>query len=210
MPLGVGAVDADRHLARAVLAGRGRRAGRVASGRLGVGGDGVLEVEDQRVARDRLRLLQRTLVGGRHVEHRPPRPEVRGHASTSIASYCSFSSGSTLGQLLGELDEHQALLERGVVLHLAVEHHRAGAVAPVTLQGGHHATRVRDVLDARREDAVGDLDLRRVQAPRADAPEQEGVAELVLAGDRVGDVAERAVVREIPCIAQASTIRAIV
>src|SRR6478735_2652193 len=32
------------------------------------------------------------------------------------------------GQLLGELDEHQALLERRVVLHLAVEHHRSRAV----------------------------------------------------------------------------------
>ena len=53
---------------------------------------------------------------------------------------------------------------------------------------------VRDVRRRRAEDPLGDLDLLRVQAPGADAAEQEGVAELVLAGDRVGDVAERPVV----------------
>ena len=94
------------------------------------------------------------------------------------------------GQLLGQRDHHQALLEGGVVLHLAVEHHRAGAVA----HRGDHAAGVPDVLDAGAEDPVRDRDLLGVQRPRADAAEQEGVAELVLAGHHVGDVAERAVV----------------
>ena len=57
---------------------------------------------------------------------------------------------------------------------------------------------VRDVLGARAEDLLGDRDLHGVQRPGADAAEEEGVAELVLAGDDVGDVAERAVVREDP------------
>ena len=85
-----------------------------------------------------------------------------------------------------------ALLDRGVVLHLPVEQDGAGAVAHRL----DHPAGVRDVLRRRAEDPLGDLDLRRVQAPRPDAPEQVGVAELVLAGGRVGDVAERAVVRQ--------------
>jgi hypothetical protein len=93
-------------------------------------------------------------------------------------------------ELLGELDHHEALLEAGVVLHLAVEHHGAGAVTHRL----DHAAGVRDVLDGGAEDLLGDLDLHRVQAPGADAAEQEGVAELVLAGDGVLDVPERAVV----------------
>ena len=55
-----------------------------------------------------------------------------------------------------------------------------------------------DVVDGRAEDPLRDGDLCRVQAPGADAAEQEGVAELVLAGDDVGDVPERPVVREDP------------
>ncbi len=43
---------------------------------LGVGGDGVLEVEDDRVGRDRLRLLEGALVGRRHVQHRAARAQV--------------------------------------------------------------------------------------------------------------------------------------
>src|SRR5690606_36628177 len=43
---------------------------------------------------------------------------------------------------------------------------------------------------AGREHAAGDVDLGRVEAPGADAAEQVGVAELVLAGDDVLDVAE--------------------
>jgi hypothetical protein len=42
---------------------------------------------------------------------------------------------------------------------------------------------VRDVGRVGREHLLGDVDLDRVQRPGADAAEQEGVAELVLAGD---------------------------
>src|SRR5690606_979563 len=47
-----------------------------------------------------------------------------------------------------------------------------------------------------REDLLGDVDLHRVQRPGAHAAEQIGVAELVLAGDGVLDVAERTVERQ--------------
>ena len=75
VPLGVGAVDPDRQLALAVLTRRGSGAGVVAGGGLGVRGDGVLEVEDQPVARDGLGLLERPLVGAGHVEDAAPRSE---------------------------------------------------------------------------------------------------------------------------------------
>ena len=42
---------------------------------LGVGGDGVLEVEDDRVGGDGLGLLERPLVGRWHVQHRAARPQ---------------------------------------------------------------------------------------------------------------------------------------
>ncbi len=48
VPLGADAVDPDGQRAPAVLAGARRGARGVAGGGLGVGGDGVLEVEDQR------------------------------------------------------------------------------------------------------------------------------------------------------------------
>ena len=47
----------------------------------------------------------------------------------------------------------------------------------------------------RREHALGDVDLRGVQRPGAEAALQEGVAELRLAGRAVGEVAERTVER---------------
>ena len=104
------------------------------------------------------------------------------------------SSGSRGGELLGQLEHHLALLHRGVVLHLPVEHHGAGAVA----HGGDHLAGVAHVVGVGGEDALGDVDLHRVEAPRAHAAEQVGVAELVLAGDRVLDVAEGAVEGEDP------------
>ena len=67
-------VAADRQLAVAVLARRDRGDGLLAGQRLGVGRHGVLEVEDDGVARDLLGLLQRPGVRRRHVQHRPPRP----------------------------------------------------------------------------------------------------------------------------------------
>ena len=60
---------------RAVAAGGRRLAHPVAGLGLGVGGDGVLEVEDQGVGGQALGLLQRPLVGARHVEDRAAGPE---------------------------------------------------------------------------------------------------------------------------------------
>src|SRR5690606_8326475 len=88
------------------------------------------------------------------------------------------------GQLVGQVRHHLALLERGVVLHLAVDHHRAGAVA----HGRDDPAGPRHVLRCGREHLLGDVDLHRVQAPRTDAAEQERVAELVLAAHDVLDV----------------------
>ena len=102
------------------------------------------------------------------------------------------SSGSRSASCRASSTIDLALLDRGVVLHLAVEHARAGAVA-------HRLDDPLGVGDVGRvgaEHPLGDVDLHRVQAPRADAAEQVGVAELVLAGDRVLDVAERPVERE--------------
>ena len=72
------------------------------------------------------------------------------------------------------------------------------AVAPQSSHGCGDSAGVGHVLDAGAEDLVGDRDLLRVQAPGPDAPEKVGVAELVLAGDGVGDVAERPVERQDP------------
>ena len=95
---------------------------------------------------------------------------------------------------MGEVDHDLALLHRGVVFHLPVEHHCAGAVA----HGGDDLEGVGDVGWVGGEDLLGDGDLHGVQAPCPHAAEEVGVAELVLAGDDVLDVAEGAVVREDP------------
>ncbi len=166
---------------------------------LASGCDGVLEVEDQAVARDRRGLLQRTFVGRGHVEDRSARAErVLGHRFSPPRSRVSavdrvvllLQLGVDRGELVGEGDHHLALLDRRVVLHLAVDHHRTG---PVT-HGGDDQPGVLHVLHRGAEHPVGDGDLLGVQRPGPDAAEQEGVAELVLAGDGVGDVAERPVV----------------
>ena len=68
VPLGADAVDPDGQLAVAVLAGADGGADALAGLRLGVGGDGVLEVEDERVGVDALGLLERALVGAGHVQ----------------------------------------------------------------------------------------------------------------------------------------------
>ena len=65
-------------LAPAVLTGPRCGTGVVARRLLRVGGDGVLEVEDQRVDREGLGLLQGPLVGGGHVEDRTTRTVCRG------------------------------------------------------------------------------------------------------------------------------------
>src|SRR5918997_879508 len=95
--------------------------------------------------------------------------------------------GVLRGQQLGEPDHHLALLPGRVVLHLAVEHVDAAAVGDRL----EHAAREAHLLRVGGEDALGDLDLARVQRPRADAAHEEGRAELRLAALDVGDVAER-------------------
>ena len=62
-------VDADDQLARTIAARLDRRADLVARDDLGVGRDGVLQIEDQRIGGNGLGLLQRAGVGARHVEH---------------------------------------------------------------------------------------------------------------------------------------------
>src|SRR5438132_5156641 len=104
-----------------------------------------------------------------------------------------------LGQLgvlarehFGELDYHLALLPGGVVLHLAVDHVHAAAVWDRL----DDTFGLRHLHGLRREDSLGDLDLRRVQRPRAHAAEQEGRAELRFAALGVPDVPVGAVERK--------------
>src|SRR5439155_12156065 len=103
-----------------------------------------------------------------------------------------------LGQLgvlarehFGELDHHLTLLPGGVVLHLAVDHVHAAAVGDRLddLFGEH------DLRGLGREDPLGDLDLRWMQRPRADAAVQEGCAELRFAALDVLDVSVGAIER---------------
>src|SRR5437762_1010656 len=93
---------------------------------------------------------------------------------------------------LRERHHHPTLLPRRVVLHLAVEHEDAAAVRHRL----EDALGELHLLDGRAEDALGDLELARVQRPGADAAEEERGAELVLAAERVRDVAEGAVERQ--------------
>ncbi len=187
VPLGVEAVDPDRQLLGAVLAATAAAAHDPVAGLgLGVGGDGVLEVEDEGVGGEALGLLERPLVGAGHVEHGAAgeRSRLVAHVRASDPVVRARRPRPARGRVrhsgVGQVDHHLALLDRGVVLHLAVDHHRAGAVA-------HLLDDVRgpgDVRGVGREHLLGDVDLHRVQAPGADAAEQEGVAELVLAGRR--------------------------
>ena len=127
----------------------------------------------------------------RRLRLRPACARARGGTRRALhpSSYFFLSSGSRAASSSASVDHHLALLPGGVVLHLALEHHRAAAV-------GHrrdHALGPEHLVGRRREHLLGDVDLRRVQRPGADAAHQEGVAELVLAADRVVDRAERAV-----------------
>ena len=87
------------------------------------------------------------------------------------------------GHQPGEIEQHLGLLPGGVVLHLAVDHHRAGAVR----HGRDDLFGEGDFGRIGREHLLGDVDLRGVQRPGADAAHQEGVAELRLAGGGVGE-----------------------
>ena len=71
-------VDADDELALAIAAGLDRVADLLARGFLGFGGDGVLEIEDQRVGGEGLGLLQRAGVRARHVEHAASGTDLHG------------------------------------------------------------------------------------------------------------------------------------
>ncbi len=99
--------------------------------------------------------------------------------------------GILLGDETGEVDDDLGLLPRRVVLHLAVDHHGAGAVG----HGFEDALGEGHFLLVGREDALGDVDLARVQRPGAEAALDEGVAELGFARCAVGEVAEGAVER---------------
>ena len=68
-PLGVQRIDAHDHFARAKAAGRDDVRDLPAGGRLGIGRDRVLQIEDHRVAGQGLRLLQRARIGTGHVKH---------------------------------------------------------------------------------------------------------------------------------------------
>ena len=68
-PRGRQRVDAHDRLARAIAACPQRGAHLLARARLGLGRDRVLEVEDQRIGRQALRLVERARIGARHVEH---------------------------------------------------------------------------------------------------------------------------------------------
>src|SRR5262245_53427819 len=92
-------------------------------------------------------------------------------------------------QHLRQVDHHLALLPGRVVLHLAVDHVDTAAVG----NGLQHLPGEQHLVHRRAEDLLGDRDLVRMQRPGAHAPEQEGGATLVLAAERIPDVAERAI-----------------
>ena len=72
-------IDAQQRLALAIATLAQRGGDGVARARLGVGRDGILEIEDQRIGRQRARLLQRARVGAGHIEHRAARAGGGGH-----------------------------------------------------------------------------------------------------------------------------------
>ena len=76
-PAGIEAVDPHHHFAVAEPAALQRFDDRLARGRLGVGSDGILQIENEAVGRQFARLLQRTRIRSRHVKHATPRPD--GH-----------------------------------------------------------------------------------------------------------------------------------
>ena len=80
-------IDADDHLARAVAAAFHRGADLGTRLQLLVRRHGVLEVEDERVGGKGLGLLQRALVGARHIEHAPARAAL--HDDRSPLVQCS-------------------------------------------------------------------------------------------------------------------------
>src|SRR5262249_39676881 len=83
-------IDRDENLAAAEAAGAHRLAHLPARIRFRVGRDRVLEIEDQRIGRERPRLLDRPRVRSGHVEHAAARTHVHG---TSPVDQISCGSG---------------------------------------------------------------------------------------------------------------------
>ncbi len=134
-----------------------------------------------------------------HAAHRPASAASVRHPSLPAPRDCLHNPGleAVFGAHLGiargdelrEIEDDLRLLPRGVVLHLAVDHDRAGAVR----HGIHDALGEVHLGRVQAEHALGDVDLARMQRPGAGASVQERVAELRLAGGCVRKIAERSV-----------------
>ncbi len=91
---GIGAND---ELAPPVAAGLHRRADAGARRRLRLGRNGILQIEDQRIGGKRLRLLERALVGARHIEDAAAWADV--HANPPCALHNSARRGEHQGMV---------------------------------------------------------------------------------------------------------------
>ena len=114
-----------------------------------------------------------------------------GRGSTK-ARRRAASSGSFAASILARLTItlHCFQVASSCILPSSIRTPRPSGIASSTFFANS------DLLDRRAEDLLRDRDLARVQRPGADAAEEERGAELVLAAERVGDVAERAVERQ--------------
>ena len=103
-PLGAESVAADRQLAVAVEP-RLHRCDRLAACiGLGVGGDGIFEIEDDRIGRDGLCLLECTVVCRRHVQHGTAGAQIVGHrAHRGHRGHLSGSDESSRGRVTRKL-----------------------------------------------------------------------------------------------------------
>ena len=91
-------------------------------------------------------------------------------------SHCHFRVLG--GHQAGEVHDHFGLFPGGIVLHLAVDHDRAGAVG----HGGEDFPGKGDLGRIGRKHPLGDRYLARMQRPCPGAAHEEGVTELDLAG----------------------------
>ena len=164
---------------------------------LGVGRDGVLEVEDQRVGRQALGLLERPLVGAGHVQHRAARPQ-----GSSVISLLSSSLRTRRPRPARGRDRRAACASSTITWHCFTD--ASSCILPSIITAP-----VPSPISSMTRLAHADLCRDRARTPswrwrsatgcRLHAPTQPsriGVAELVLAGDGVPDVAERPVVRQ--------------
>ena len=195
-------VDPDGHLPAAVAAGSSL-AHLVAGLRLGVGGDGVLEVENEGVG-GQAGLLQRPLVGAGHVEDRAAGSEA---ASALVSPIAQPAAGVERGVLGVGLARPGSLAASASASSTMTRHCLTDASssifpsimrAPVPSPMAAMTRRAWRTSSGAARTPGGRCRSGRVEAPGAHAAEQEGVAELVLAGRRVLDVAEGAVVRQDP------------